>query len=346
MKVSIKLITRFIEDFFILKYLNNRPVKPLLLGYFVTFRCNLKCYYCEYVENSDFRNYPELTTERAIQLLRIARQGVPSIAFSGGEPLVREDINIVVKAAKNLGYKPISLFTNGLLLPKKEEVLDYLDFLQISLDTIDENKQDSMYATGNGGQAKQVKEIVSFYARQQHGRDFRINLNAVVTPDNIEDIIEVYNFANDIGVRLTLCPQLYYGRPLPILINNPKYQSLIDQIIDLKRNNSTIMDIDAFLRHIRSFKPFRCYPYLTPRIYPNGELVGPCPIIEQKKYDLLKIGTWKKAYHLLIKDFGADYICNDPCFLPCYLETSTLMVQPWKSIGELLRLNQFHHKEQ
>ena len=100
MKVSINLIMRFIEDLFILKYLTNRPLKPLLLAYFITFRCNLRCYYCEYAENSDFRTYPELNTEGAIQLLRIARQGIPSIAFSGGEPLVREDINIVVKASR------------------------------------------------------------------------------------------------------------------------------------------------------------------------------------------------------------------------------------------------------
>lgn len=218
-------------------------------------------------------------------------------------------------------------------------MLDYLDFLQISLDTLDENKQDEIFSIGNSGQAKKLKEIISCYAKQQQKRNFKINLNAVITPNNIEDILEIYSFANKINVRLTICPQLYYGKPLPTLIDNPQYQSLIDQLICLKRNNSTIMDIDAFLHHIRSFKPFQCYPYLTPRIYPNGELVGPCPIIEHKKYNLLKISSWKKAYYLLIKECGKDFVCNEPCFLPCYLETSTLMVQPWKSVKELLRLN-------
>jgi MoaA/NifB/PqqE/SkfB family radical SAM enzyme len=302
----------------------------------VTFRCDLECQYCEYAEDPNFKNYPELETEQALQLLRLARQGVPAIAFSGGEPLLRDDIVVLVKAAKALGFKPISLFTNGLKLPEKEAILNDLDFLQISLDTFDEKKQDAIF--GTKGIAGTIKEHIIHYARQQTRRNFRINLNAVITPNTIEDIFALYSFARSIGVRLTVCPQLYYGKPVSSLVNNPRYQSLINQLIFLKKKDDTIMDTGSFLDHICSFKPYRCYPYLTPRIYPDGELVGPCPIIESMKCNLLKIGSWKRAFQLLIEKCGERFVCQNPCFLPCYLETSTLMIKPWKSLRELIRL--------
>jgi MoaA/NifB/PqqE/SkfB family radical SAM enzyme len=336
MKVSLELISRFVENFLILNYFDNKPLKPLLLAYFVTFRCDLKCHYCEYAQDSNYKNYPELETEPVIKLMRFARQGIPAIAFSGGEPLLRDDIVVLVKAAKALGFKPVSLFTNGLKLPDKEELLNDLDFLQISLDTIDEAKQDEIF--GTSGIARKIKEIIIHYARQQNKRNFRINLNAVITPNTIEDIFDLYSFARSIGVRLTVCPQLNYGKPLPSLIDNPRYQSLINQLKSLKKNDETIMDTDSFLDHIHSFKPYRCHPYLTPRIYPNGEMVGPCPIIESIKCNLLKADSWNKAYRTVIQNWGERFFCKEPCFLPCYLETSTLMVQPWKSFYELMRL--------
>jgi MoaA/NifB/PqqE/SkfB family radical SAM enzyme len=336
MKMSLELISHFIENFLTLNYFKNKPLKPLLLAYFVTFRCDLKCHYCEYAIDHHYKNYPELKTEPALQLLRLARRGVPAIAFSGGEPLLRDDIVVLVKEAKALGFKPISLFTNGLKLPDKEEILDYLDFLQISLDTIDEAKQDAIF--GTSGIVEIIKENIIHYARQQTRRNFRINLNAVISPNTIKDIFELYSFARSIGLRLTVCPQLNYGKPLSSLINNFQYQSLINQLISLKKHDDTIMDTDSFLDHIYSFKPYRCYPYLTPRIYPDGALVGPCPIIEATKVNLLEIGSWKSAYKQLIEECGERFVCKDPCFLPCYLETSTLMMQPWKSLRELIRL--------
>lgn len=338
--INMRLFLRFYEDYFRIRYFDSQNLKPLLLAYFVTYRCNLKCCYCDHAHNNHSHKFPELDTVQAIEVLKICRRGIPAIAISGGEPLLRTDIDLIIKSARILGFKPVSLFTNGLLLPRYEKILDDLDFIQISLDTINEKVQDKIFGIQHSGLTRQLIDIITFYARQQQKRHFRINLNAVLIPDQLDDVIPLYYFASKIGVRLTVCPQLLdNGQYVPALAADQKYHSTIDRLVTLKSQNGRVMDTTEFLSHIREFRSFRCYPYLTPRIYPNGDLVGPCPVIAEKRYPMLELGSWEKAYQALITDFGKNYRCPSNCFLPCYLETSTLMIHPWQSLKELFRLN-------
>ncbi|NOY76708.1 MAG: radical SAM protein [Calditrichaeota bacterium] len=338
MKISLPLVTRFLKNYVIVHHFPQRPVAPLLVAYFVTFRCNLRCEYCVKEENLDSVTYPELTTEQAIKILERIRTGIPSIAFSGGEPLLRDDIVDLVRRARALKFKPISLFTNALYLPQKEEILNEIDFLQISLDTMDDARQDKIFGVNKTGLSREIKEIIRFYAKKQREKEFSLNLNAVINTQTIADIPGVYRFAKRIGVRLTVSPQLLAGRPIPSLINNRDYQRLIDQILDWKQRDATIMDTEEFLRHIQTFKPFTCYPLLTPRIYPNGEFIAPCPLIQNVRLNLLDFNTWDEAYRQAIAQIGNNFTCHRPCFLPCYLETSTLLNHLPQTLREFSRL--------
>ena len=78
----------------------------------VTRRCNLHCGHC-YADSHD-REYPgELTTQEGHALLRdLADFGVPTVLFSGGEPLLRPDVLELAKAAGDLGMRTV-LSTNG-----------------------------------------------------------------------------------------------------------------------------------------------------------------------------------------------------------------------------------------
>ena len=110
-----QLARNFVEDAARVRLRNNPPrLRPLIMAYFVTFRCNLQCSYCDYTRNKFSSLHPELGTKEAKEVLRICREGVPSIGFTGGEPLMRDDIVELVRTARDLGYRPISLFTNSL----------------------------------------------------------------------------------------------------------------------------------------------------------------------------------------------------------------------------------------
>ena len=74
---------------------------PVLCNYYVTYRCNAKCSFCDIWEKPS----PYVTTENALQNLKdLKRLGVNVIDFTGGEPLLHRDLPELLKMAKDLGF--------------------------------------------------------------------------------------------------------------------------------------------------------------------------------------------------------------------------------------------------
>lgn len=112
--------------------LRNRPV---LCNYYVTYRCNAKCSFCDIWEKPS----PYVTTENAYQNLRdLRRMGVRVIDFTGGEPLLHRQLPELLEMAKDMGFIT-TVTTNALLYPKLGKRLKGLvDMLHFSLDSPDE----------------------------------------------------------------------------------------------------------------------------------------------------------------------------------------------------------------
>ncbi|GIX07755.1 MAG: hypothetical protein KatS3mg115_2158 [Candidatus Poribacteria bacterium] len=111
--------------------------KPVVV-WNATQRCNLRCIHC-YSDSRD-REYPdELTTPEALRLMEdLADYGVPTVLFSGGEPLMRPDLFEVAARARELGMR-IVLSTNGTLIdpPTAERIRQAgFAYVGISLDGI------------------------------------------------------------------------------------------------------------------------------------------------------------------------------------------------------------------
>lgn len=108
----------------------------------ITERCNLRCTYCMPAEGVELspRDYI-LTFEEIERLARLfVRQGVDKIRLTGGEPLVRKNVEELVERIGRIpGLRTLAITTNGLLLPKKLERLQRAGVgqLNISLDTLD-----------------------------------------------------------------------------------------------------------------------------------------------------------------------------------------------------------------
>lgn len=113
---------------------------PLWLLAELTYRCPLQCPYCS--NPVDFaKSGTELTTAQWIEVFRQAREmGAAQLGFSGGEPLVRQDLAELVKAARDLGYYT-NLITSGIGLTEARiaELSEAgLDHIQISFQAADE----------------------------------------------------------------------------------------------------------------------------------------------------------------------------------------------------------------
>jgi cyclic pyranopterin phosphate synthase len=122
----------------------GRPVRDLRIS--VTDRCNFRCTYCmpKSVFGRDYVFMPrrELLTFEEID--RIARVfvglGVRKIRLTGGEPLLRADIEVLVAMLAAIGGIEVTLTTNGALLPQKAHLLREagLDRITVSLDSLDD----------------------------------------------------------------------------------------------------------------------------------------------------------------------------------------------------------------
>lgn len=110
----------------------------------VTDRCNIRCFYCMPATGAEFAPRETLLTfeeiERVSRLL-VGRGGVREIRLTGGEPLVRRQLDrLVGMLAAIEGLEDLSLTTNGILLADQAEGLRAagLKRVNVSLDTLDE----------------------------------------------------------------------------------------------------------------------------------------------------------------------------------------------------------------
>lgn len=122
----------------------GRPITDLRIS--VTDRCNFRCTYCmpRDVFGPDYVFLPHrevLSFEEITQVARVfVGLGVRKIRLTGGEPLLRRDLDRLILALKALPNVEVSLTTNGSLLGKRAQALKAagLDRVTVSLDALDE----------------------------------------------------------------------------------------------------------------------------------------------------------------------------------------------------------------
>jgi cyclic pyranopterin phosphate synthase len=168
----------------------------------VTDRCNIRCFYCMPAENVQFMDRGELLTFEEIE--RFVRVAVPlglrMIRLTGGEPLVRRNLHILVqKLAAIEGIDDIGLTTNGILLADQAAELFAagLRRINVSLDALDPQKFEKI--TRRQGY-EQV--IAGIQAAQAAGFD-PVKVNAVAVRGLTEDeIVPFGHFARQTGVEI------------------------------------------------------------------------------------------------------------------------------------------------
>ena len=122
----------------------GRPIKDLRIS--VTDRCNFRCVYCmpKAVFDKDYAFLPReslLSFEEITRLARLfAAHGVTKIRLTGGEPLLRRNLEKLIAQLVEIPDMEVTLTTNGVLLPKKAAALKAagLKRVTVSLDSLDD----------------------------------------------------------------------------------------------------------------------------------------------------------------------------------------------------------------
>ena len=184
----------------------KRPIKDLRIS--VIDKCNFRCPYCMpkeiFGERYQFlKNNELLSFEEIYEITKIfAKIGVEKLRITGGEPLLRKDLNLLIKDLKSIdNIKEIALTTNGFLLKKHAQSLreSGLDRLTVSLDSLNSDS----YKKLNGQNLDLNKTLESIEFANYVGFE-NIKINTVVMKGINEDqIIKLAEFGrkNNLIIR-------------------------------------------------------------------------------------------------------------------------------------------------
>ena len=182
----------------------NRPMRDLRIS--VTDRCNFRCTYCmpKEIFGDDYVFLPReelLTFEEMERLAKIFENfGVKKIRLTGGEPLMRRNIDELVKKLLLLdNIKDVGLTTNGVLLKQYGQKLKDagLTRLNISLDALDENLFGNL--NGRGIKPSFILENIQF--AKELGFEIKVNM-VVQKKVNDQEIIPMAKYFKEQGITL------------------------------------------------------------------------------------------------------------------------------------------------
>ncbi|BAL97391.1 pyrroloquinoline quinone biosynthesis protein PqqE [Rubrivivax gelatinosus] len=184
-----------------------RPGPPLWLLAELTYRCPLHCVFC--YNPVDYAAQPdELSTADWLRVLREGRElGAVQCGFSGGEPLLREDLEDLVAEAHRLGYYT-NLLTSGVgLTPERAAALKAagLDHVQLSFQDSTRESNDFLSHTKTFELKQRVAETI-----RAHG--WPMVMNVVLHRLNIDHVDRIIEMAHRLGAEyVELANTQYYS---------------------------------------------------------------------------------------------------------------------------------------
>lgn len=298
---------------------------PISISLSVTNRCDFRCIYC-YVQ-SNKHSTRDFTTEELLNLIdELSLIGTKFIHIIGGEPLLRNDIEIIIDKIKS--KKMICVMnSNGSLVAKRINAIKKLDSITISLDGSKEANDK------NRGSGTFEKIMDAIYLIKKN--NVRLNTVTVITKNNINEIEKILDMAKKIG--FTTEYNLLYEQT-PEADNNPALQLtnedvkyVLNKLIAYQKQGeyfsfSVVPKIYAFnwpfdyrKRILFADTPinfkiipcymgnFMCHIDADGLVYPCGQLIGQFPAM-----NLLEVGFKEAWENTLLKK--RCITCYNICF--------------------------------
>ncbi len=314
--------------------MGGQPTRPLLFSYYVTHRCRLKCVYCSDGAGQPFRTDPssELTTAEAKRLIAILARETDTLDFTGGEPLVREDLEELLAFARERGVRTV-LNTKGLGITDRPEIMKHCNVLVISLDAMDTKALAEIIGTDEG-EARQVHEAVQYAIEHRNVSGTKVVLSTVAMPGYLEQMRRVLDFAMQwqLGFQPSPCVDGTVVRAG--LTSSDEYRELVNEMLACKRTGGIVPGVRSYLEGIRNVGPFRCHPLLMPTIRPDGRLYYPCLESGQASESVLEAGSYPAALQAARKGHDIPR-CRERCHIFCHMGLSLLQRHPLAALGEL-----------
>jgi len=197
----------------------------------ITRQCNLKCVHC-YAHAKNVPQDNELSTDEGKRLIDdLAQFGVPVILFSGGEPLVRNDLHELASYAVKKGMRAV-ISTNGTLISKNiaRTLKDVgLSYVGISLDGME--KINDRFRGVKGAFKAALEGIKNCQAA-----GIKVGLRFTINKFNVNEIPQIFNLLETMAIpRVCFYHLVYAGRGSKLVeedLSHGETRRVVDLIID------------------------------------------------------------------------------------------------------------------
>ncbi len=188
----------------------NPQTKITYLRISITDRCNLKCFYCrpedqEFIPREEILSYEDMT--RFVKAL--TKFGLRSVRITGGEPLLRQDLDKFIQMLSNVeGIDDISLTTNGITLKKHAKQLKEAGLKRVNI-SIDSLKPELFYQITKGN----LQDVIDGIIEAKKVGISPIKVNAVVIKGlNEDEATDFVEFAKQYGVEVRFIEMMPIGQ--------------------------------------------------------------------------------------------------------------------------------------
>jgi MoaA/NifB/PqqE/SkfB family radical SAM enzyme len=272
----------------------------------LTENCQAKCVSCDYWKS---RWQDAIDTDRAIDLInQIAAAGISTLRLTGGEPLLRQDLFRVLKAADTSSFKHIILQTNGLLIKKlHKEINDSpITNVAVSIDGLKETND-------------QIRGIRGYFDLGIEGirllRGKQLALSVTLNRISAKELAELHEVALNVGAHIEtniLSRSLYFFQNADVDSMWPLRQQVkeIGTFVGetLKRPRYEVDYVEKYYNHEPLNEPPCVLGFLQVFILSNGDVLTGC-------YPLKPVGN-------ILRDTLAKILASE-----AYLKQAAAMIR-------------------
>ncbi|MCX8170526.1 MAG: radical SAM protein [Candidatus Bathyarchaeota archaeon] len=291
--------------------------------WFITRKCNYRCRGCAVWMD---QGSEELSTEDVKRGLDILRDiGVLEIVFSGGNPLLRDDMGEILEYASK--YFITTVYDNGSIAAGKIEALRNVDFVAVSLDTLDEKKND--YIKGVNGAWRRAMETIE----KLRDAGIHVGVSPTISQINLHEIIDFTKYFTERGIPVWYCLYTYDYQPnkgvFSIGRKNNEYEitdgkalaAVCDKLMEIKKENKYVYITGKTLRAVKQLaltgrRIWRCAALESFLVVDHEGRVSGCHCREPlfSIFDLPKV--WGSGW---IKGLRKEYSRCANCIYLCYI---------------------------
>ena len=187
----------------------------------------------------------------------LKKLGVVELVLSGGDPLLRDDIGEIIDYASKMFVTTV--YDNGSMAAKKIDLLHNVDFVAISIDSLDESKND--YIKAVPGAWKNATEAVE----KLHNEGIKVAVTPTISRQNLYEIVDLTNHFTSKGIPVWYCLYSYdtsmddnqlfrIGQANDdfVITDKKGMVNLCNQLIEMKKKNNLILMTNKLLETMRS----------------------------------------------------------------------------------------------